>query len=125
MLPKQMASAHQMPATFAGHLQEPSAAGADASAAERALVPSPLLHDEGTEPAFTVRVMRLPVELDVAVPAQEFRVRNLLALEPGQVIGTHWAHSEDVPLASGDVQLAWTEFEVVDTQLAVRITRLA
>jgi len=29
-----------------------------------------------------------------------------------------------VPLASGKVQLAWSEFEVVDTQLAVRITRL-
>jgi hypothetical protein len=30
-----------------------------------------------------------------------------------------------VPLGSGEVQLAWSEFEVVDTQLAVRITRLA
>jgi hypothetical protein len=27
-------------------------------------------------------------------------------------------------LSSGDVQLAWSEFEVVDTQMAVRITRL-
>ena len=28
------------------------------------------------------------------------------------------------PLAAGRVQLAWSEFEVVDTQLAVRLTRL-
>jgi len=69
--------------------------------------------------------MRLPVELDVAIPAREFRVRNLLALEHGQVIETRWAHGEDVPLAAGNVQLAWTEFEVVETQLAVRVTRLA
>jgi hypothetical protein len=30
-----------------------------------------------------------------------------------------------MPLAAGDVQLAWSEFEVVDTLLAVRLTRLA
>jgi hypothetical protein len=30
-----------------------------------------------------------------------------------------------MPLAAGEVQLAWSEFEVVDTQLAVRVTRLA
>ena len=67
----------------------------------------------------------LPVELDVAVPVRDFRVRNLLALEPGQLIETEWAHGEDMPLAAGEVQLAWCEFEVVDSRLAVRITRLA
>ena len=68
---------------------------------------------------------RLPVELDVSVPVKDFRVRNLLALEPGQVIETRWANGVDMPLASGEVQLAWSEFEVVDSQLAVRVTRLA
>ena len=68
---------------------------------------------------------RLPVDLDVAMPVREFRVRNLLALSPGQVIETEWGHGEDVPLASGEVQLAWSEFEVVDSQMAVRVTRLA
>jgi hypothetical protein len=48
----------------------------------------------------TAPVARLPVELDVAVPVREFRVRNLLALEPGQVIETQWAHGEDMPLAA-------------------------
>ncbi len=69
-------------------------------------------------------VPRLPVEVDVAVPVREFRVRTLLALAPGQLIETTWAHSEDLPLCAGEVQLAWSEFEVVDTELAVRITRL-
>jgi flagellar motor switch protein FliN/FliY len=68
---------------------------------------------------------RLPVELDVAVPIQKFRVRDLLALDPGRVVETRWGHGDDVPLAAGSVQLAWSEFEVIDTQLAVRITRLA
>ena len=67
----------------------------------------------------------LPVELDVAVPVREFRIRNLLALDRGQVIETQWGHGEDVPLASGKVQLAWSEFEVVESQLGVRVTRLA
>jgi hypothetical protein len=29
-----------------------------------------------------------------------------------------------MPLAAGDVQLAWSEFEVINTQMAVRLTRL-
>ncbi len=70
-------------------------------------------------------VARLPVELDVVVPIREFRVRHLLVLAPGQVIESSWRHGEDVPLAAGDVQLAWSEFEVIDAQLAVRVTRLA
>ncbi|WP_263359577.1 FliM/FliN family flagellar motor C-terminal domain-containing protein [Acidicapsa ligni] len=68
---------------------------------------------------------RLPVGMAVAIPVREFRVRNLLTMAPGEVIGTQWANGEDLPLNSGDVQLAWSEFEVVDTRLAVRITRLA
>jgi hypothetical protein len=70
-------------------------------------------------------MVRLPVGLEVMVPVREFRVRNLLAMAPGEVIETRWGHGEDVPLSSGDVQLAWTEFEVVDGRLAVRVTRLA
>jgi flagellar motor switch protein FliN/FliY len=67
---------------------------------------------------------QLPVELDVAVPVREFRVRSLLALEPGQVIESQWTQGDDLPLAAGDVQVAWSEFEVVESQLAVRVTRL-
>ena len=67
---------------------------------------------------------RLPVELDVAVPVRGFRVRNLMTLAPGLVIESQWGHGDDVPLATGDVQLAWAEFEVMDARLAVRLTRL-
>jgi flagellar motor switch protein FliN/FliY len=92
----------------------------------QALVPVPQQEEKLENPiSFSLPVSMLPVELDVAVPVREFRVRNLLALEPGQVIESQWGNGEDVPLASGEVQLAWSEFEVIDTQLAVRITRLA
>ncbi len=92
--------------------------------AEQALVPSPHLPVGSSGIVLTAPLARLPVELDVAVPVREFRVRNLLTLEPGQVIESRWAHSEDMPLAAGAVQLAWSEFEVVDSQLAVRVTRM-
>ena len=70
-------------------------------------------------------VERLPVGLLVSVPVRDFRVRNLLAMAPDELIETQWGHGEALPLSSGDVQLAWSEFEVVDTRLAVRVTRLA
>jgi flagellar motor switch protein FliM len=94
-------------------------------AAEQALVPSPHQVPEGVGMVLRAPVARLPVELDVSVPVRNFRVRNLLALEPAQVIESGWSHGDDVPLASGAVQLAWSEFEVIDTQLAVRVTRVA
>lgn len=70
-------------------------------------------------------MLRLPVEVDVALPATEFRVRDLLALEQGKVIETQWAPGVDLPLGARGAQFAWSEFEVVDSKLAVRITRLA
>jgi len=93
--------------------------------AGQALVPVPRQAEEDEEIAFSTEVTRLPVELDVAVPVRDFRVRHLLALAPGQLIESQWDHGEDVPLAAGDVQLVWSEFEVVETQLMVRVTRLA
>ena len=70
-------------------------------------------------------VARLPVELEVAVPVRDFRVRNLLSLEKGNVIETRWGHGDDLPLSAGEVQLAWSEFEVIEGRLAVRVTRVA
>jgi flagellar motor switch/type III secretory pathway protein FliN len=79
---------------------------------------------DSPDPMIDGPVARLPVEVDVVVPVREFRVRHLLALEPGELIESQWSYGEDVPLAAGDVQLAWSEFEVLDNQIAVRITRL-
>lgn len=120
-----MATAHPLPAPQIGQPHETEPAGAAETVAEQALVPAPHTSDDENRIALSGPVARLPVELDVSVPVREFRVRNLLALEPGQVIQSQWTHGEDLPLASGEVQLAWSEFEVVETQLAVRLTRLA
>lgn len=95
---------------------------------ERALVPaSAAVASAEVEPntgAFRAPINRLPVELDVSIPLRDFRVRDLLALELGRLIESEWGHGVDLPLAAGAVQLAWTEFEVIETELVVRLTRL-
>jgi flagellar motor switch/type III secretory pathway protein FliN len=121
-----MATAQSIPAPASAQHQVPAPDGTDEDGSMQALVPSPPQALEQGDPAmFSAPIALLPVELDVAVPVRDFRVRNLLALAPGQLIQSQWGNGEDVPLASGEVQLAWSEFEVIDTQLAVRITRLA
>jgi flagellar motor switch/type III secretory pathway protein FliN len=119
-----MATAHPLVAPAAVEAKTPPAAGSNATSASQALVPATPEHEETEPVALSGPVARLPVELDVAVPVRDFRVRNLLALAPGQVVASQWSNGDDLPLASGDVQLAWAEFEVIDTQLAVRVTRL-
>ncbi len=125
MIPQFMATAHPLPAPVVEQPRQPEAIGAEQATGEKSLVPSPHRPVEEDLIQLSGAVARLPIELGVSVPVSEFRVRGLLAMEPGQVIESQWAHGEDVPLASGRVQLAWSEFEVVDAQLAVRITRLA
>jgi len=121
-----MATAHPLPAPGTGPGTAPQSDLRQPQAADQAMVPSPHPPEkeevEFLEPSS--QVARLPVELDVSIPVRDFRVRSLLALAPGHLIETKWVHGEDVPLAAGKVQLAWSEFEVIDTGLAVRITRL-
>jgi flagellar motor switch protein FliN/FliY len=66
----------------------------------------------------------LPMQLDVTVPIPGFRVQDLLGLEKDAVLETRWPQADDVPVWCGGVQLVWSEFEVVDRKLAVRVTRL-
>lgn len=89
-----------------------------------ALVPVSAARPQEEPEQLSATVRRLPVELDVVIPVNEFRVRNLLTIEPGNIVPSRWSYGDDVPLSAGDVQLAWSEFEVIDGHLAVRITRL-
>jgi flagellar motor switch/type III secretory pathway protein FliN len=116
-----MTNANQLPQETAELIPEPEV---EEAARQEALVPCPKTVSQ--EPlSLSLPLGRLPVELDVAVPVRAFRVRNLVDLQVGQVVESQWEHTEDLPLAAGDVQLAWSEFEVLDSQLGVRITRLA
>jgi flagellar motor switch protein FliM len=70
-------------------------------------------------------VSRLPIRLAAVVPIPRFRVVNLLKLAVGQVIESSWSTAQDITLKVGNVQLFWSEFEVVEQRMAVRLTRLA
>ena len=101
-------------------------AGAQETSPERALVQLPAqISSGGTGAQQGALINRIPIEIDVVIPIRHFQIRNVLALAVGQVIATRWMEGEDVPLAAHGTQLAWTEIEVIDQKLAVRITRLA
>jgi hypothetical protein len=81
---------------------------------------SAALGDFGQNPVLAT----LPLQLDVSVPIPDFRVRDLLALDKGALFETSWSYTEDLPVWCGGAQLMWTEFEVVDNVLSVRVTRV-
>ena len=81
--------------------------------------------EEAAEPDADMRLNRLPMQLDVMVRVHSFRVQDLLSMEKGMVVETVHEHTQDVPLRSGGALLLWSEFEVLDQRLAVRVTRLA
>jgi len=70
-------------------------------------------------------VLRLPCQLSLELPLPDFTVGTLMRLEPGMVIDSHWAVSDDLPLRVNGEVIAWSEFEVVANRLAVRLTELA
>src|SRR5258708_3669258 len=53
-----------------------------------------------------------------------FKVRDLLALKEGQVFESFSPATDDVPVKVGQTQLGWSEFEVLDQRMALRLTRL-
>ena len=93
-------------------------------AAETGLVKTFASGEEADSIAIDARFARIPIEVDVCVPIRNFRVRNLLALDAGQVIESLWRQGDDLPLEARNAQLAWSEFEVIGQKLAVRLTRL-
>jgi flagellar motor switch/type III secretory pathway protein FliN len=67
---------------------------------------------------------QLRVMMRVGVALNRFKVRDLLALKVGQVFESVSPETEDVPLMIGQVQLGWSEFEVVEQRMGLRLTRL-
>jgi flagellar motor switch/type III secretory pathway protein FliN len=71
------------------------------------------------------RVEGLPCLLTVEIPVPGFTVADLVHLAPGRIIATRWTVGLDVPLRINGELIAWSEFEVVQSHLAVRLTELA
>ncbi|QHS51149.1 FliM/FliN family flagellar motor switch protein [Edaphobacter sp. 12200R-103] len=70
-------------------------------------------------------VSQMTVLTSAAIPVAGFKIRDLVHLQAGQIVESAWAHTEDIPLNAARVHVAWSEFEVVDQNLMVRLTRLA
>jgi flagellar motor switch/type III secretory pathway protein FliN len=69
-------------------------------------------------------VLVLPCELIVDLPLPDFTIGDLLKLRKGSVINAHWRLGRDVPLQLNGLPIGWSEFEVVGSNLAVRLTDL-
>jgi len=67
----------------------------------------------------------LPCLLTVEITVPGFTVADLVHLERGRVIASRWTVGQDVPLRVNDELIAWSEFEIVQNRLAVRLTELA
>jgi flagellar motor switch/type III secretory pathway protein FliN len=72
-----------------------------------------------------LRLEVLPCLLTIEIPVPGFTVADLVHLERGRIIATRWAVGQDVPLRINDELIAWSEFEIVQNRLAVRLTELA
>ncbi len=72
-----------------------------------------------------LRVEPLPCRLTIEISVPGFTVADLVHLERGRIIATRWTVGQDVPLRINDELIAWSEFEVVQNRLAVRLTELA
>jgi len=75
-------------------------------------------------PAWT-SLSRVPETLIALIPLRKFTVRALLLLSTGQMIFSDSSAEKDVPMKIGQTQLAWGEFEVIDSVMALRITKVA
>ena len=67
----------------------------------------------------------MPINVHVRIPVPSFKVHSLSSLQPGSIVTTNWLSSEDLPVAAGDVRLAWAEFAIADHKRSVRITRIS
>lgn len=76
--------------------------------------PDPWVHVEG-----------LPCVLSIEIPVPGFTVADLVALERGRLVDTRWIVGDDVPLRINGTLIAWSEFEIVNNHVAVRLTELA
>ena len=70
------------------------------------------------------KLAQLRITMRVGVALDRFRVQDLLTLKVGQVFESVSPETDDVPLMAGQVQLGWSEFEVVDQRMGLRLTRL-
>lgn len=71
------------------------------------------------------RVEALACLLSIEIPVPGFTVADLINLGQGRLIDTRWTVGKDVPLRVNGELIAWSEFEILNDHVAVRLTELA
>jgi len=66
-----------------------------------------------------------PCLLSLELPVSRFTVGDLLRLRVGSIVETSSQQTSDIPLRANGLLIGWTEFEVIENHVAVRITELA
>ncbi|HEX4756894.1 MAG TPA: FliM/FliN family flagellar motor C-terminal domain-containing protein [Terracidiphilus sp.] len=95
--------------------------------AQAATQTAPVASDPNLRPDDLARwkdVMGLPCTISVEIPLSAFKVRDLLTLERELVIGSAWPTTSNVPVRVNGEAVAWCEFEVIGSRLAIRLTEL-
>jgi len=85
-------------------------------------VPAPVA-DSIAERWRCVEALSCLLTVEISVPG--FTVSDLVHLERGRIVATRWTVGQDVPLRANDELIAWSEFEIAQNLLAVRLTELA
>lgn len=93
------------------------------AAAAQAKVEDPIVGSPLADPWARVEALPCLLTIEIAVPG--FTVADLVHLERGRIIATRWTVGQDVPLRINGELIAWSEFEIVQNRLAVRLTELA
>jgi len=68
--------------------------------------------------------LELPCRLSVALRIPHFTIRDLLALSMNSLVSTRRREGAHVPVDVNGVMIAWAEFDVLDGNLAVRMTEM-
>jgi len=80
-------------------------------------------HSAAAEAAWN-HVKGLLCTFSVEVPIQHFTVRQLLDLAPGVILDTHYEEGSHAPVIVNGQLIARGEFDVVEENLAIRLTEL-
>ncbi len=68
--------------------------------------------------------LELPCQLYVALEVPHFTIRDLLCLRVNSVVDTRRREGAHVPVLVNSVMVGWSEFDVIDGRLAVRMTEM-
>lgn len=95
------------------------------TAAQAAPAPAPANLTEDVRELRWSQAQSLPCKLSVQAQVAGFTLKDLLHLRPQSIIRSQLATSASPPLRVNGEVVAWCDFEVLGTRLAVRLTELA